>query len=73
MLEDFHDFRDGGTPFLDSVGQWNSAIKDSFLGKMLLSNDFEGALFICGCKAPDAEPDVFFCALLSMQSTRFAV
>ena len=41
MVGYFHHFTDGGTQLLASVGQWNSAVQDSFLGKMLRSNDFE--------------------------------
>lgn len=50
MVGDFHHCTDGGTPFLESVGQWKSAIKDIFLGKMLLPNDVEGDFFFAGAK-----------------------
>lgn len=63
MVGDFHHCTDGGTPFLESVGQWKSAIKDFFLGKMLLSNDVEVVFFICGCQAPDVEHRSFLLCL----------
>ena len=79
MVGDFHHCTDGGTSFLESVGQWKSAIKDIFLGKMLLPNDVEGDFFFLRVPSPrcrarsfplcltlDAKPEIRSAAMLNV-------